>query len=491
MPTNTTMSRRSFLRRGAVLTGGALVAPAVLQGLALLGTNGRVYAAPGDGGYGPLFPTADLRDGVLRISLPAGFQYRSFGVAGTLMSDGNLTPLAHDGMAAYRHGRRIRLVRNHEDRNAPGVGSTAGDPTKKYDPLGGGGTTTLVINPATRELVRDFISLNGTTVNCAGGPTPWNSWLTCEETTVGPTQGWDEPHGYVFDVPAGANSPVDAIPFPAMGRFSHEAVAVDPRTWIVYETEDNGNNSGFYRYVSRRPGRLAEGELEMLAIDGAPNYDTRTDQVLGQKLPVTWVGIPDPDPAAAETDQSAVFFQGFAAGGARFARLEGCWYGQRSIFIVSTNGGNAGVGQVWEYRPRGRDKGTLTLVFESPSEMVLDGPDNITVNPHGGLVLCEDGDGDQFLRGITPKGEIFDFAKNLQNDSEWAGATFISADRGNDEDEDDRGRRDEGENDERQRGHLTLFVNRQGTTRGANPPTPGSEGITFAIWGPWKQGALH
>jgi len=145
---NTPMNRRSFLRRSAVLAGGALVAPAALQGLTALGTNGRAYAAPGNGGYGPLFPTADLRDGVERISVPRGFQYRSFGVAGTPMSDGNLTPLAHDGMAAYHHRGRIRLVRNHEDRNAPGAGSTGGDPAKKYDPKGGGGTTTLVIHPA-------------------------------------------------------------------------------------------------------------------------------------------------------------------------------------------------------------------------------------------------------------------------------------------------------------------------------------------------------
>jgi uncharacterized protein len=480
---NTSISRRSFIRRSMVLAGGVFVAPAALQGLTALGTNGRVSAASGDGGYGPLFPTADLRDGVERISLPEGFQYRSFGVAGTPMSDGNLTPLAHDGMAAYHDGKLIRLVRNHEDRNTPRKGSTAGDPTKKYDPLGGGGTTTLVIDPATRELVRDFISLNGTIVNCAGGPTPWKSWLTCEETTVGTSQGWDKPHGYVFDVPVKANGPVHAIPHPAMGRFSHEAVAVDPRTWIVYETEDNGSDSGFYRYIPRRRGKLAEGTLEMLAIDGAPNYDTRTGQVLGLQLPVTWVTIPDPDPPAAETDQSAVFLQGFAAGGARFARLEGCWHGQRSIFIVSTNGGDAGLGQVWEYRPRGRNTGTLTLIFESPSETVLDAPDNITVSPHGGLLLCEDGDAEQFLRGITLSGAIFDFAENLQNDSEWAGATFILADGHGDEDDEDDG------------GHLTLFVNRQGPTSGENPPLDPDNnddtGMTFAIWGPWKTGALH
>jgi uncharacterized protein len=479
---NTSISRRSFLRRSMVLAGGVVVAPAALQGLTALGTNGRVSAAPGDGGYGPLFPTADLRDGVERISLPEGFQYRSFGVAGTPMADGNLTPLAHDGMAAYRHGGRIRLVRNHEDRNLPGLGSTAGDDAQKYDPQGGGGTTTLVIDPATRELVHDFISLTGTIVNCAGGPTPWHSWLTCEETTQGLSQGWEQPHGYVFDVPVRANGPVPAIPHPAMGRFSHEAVAVDPRTWIVYETEDNGSNSGFYRYIPRRRGQLAEGTLEMLAIDGISNYDTRTGQVLGQALPVTWVTIPIPDPPAAETDQSAVFLQGFAAGGARFARLEGCWHGQGSIFIVSTNGGNAGAGQVWKYRPRGRKTGTLTLIFESPDVTVLDAPDNITVSPHGGLALCEDGDAEQFLRGLTPDGKIFDFAENLQNDSEWAGATFIRAHGDGDEDDDDGG-------------HLTLFVNRQGPTSGVNPPLDPDNnddtGMTFAIWGPWKKGALH
>jgi hypothetical protein len=489
------MNRRSFLRHSTVLAGGAVVAPIPLQGLTALGTNGRAYAALGDGGYGPLSPTADLRDGVERISLPQGFQYRSFGVAGTLMSDGNLTPLAHDGMAAFRRRGRIRLVRNHEDRNAPGAGSTAGDPAKKYDPQGGGGTTTLVIHPATRELVRDFISLTGTTVNCAGGQTPWNSWLTCEETTQGPIQGWDKPHGYVFDVPVRANSPVDAIPYPPMGRFSHGAVAVDPHTWIVYETENNGSNSGFYRYIPRRRGKLDEGTLEMLAIDGTPNYDTRTGQVLGNKLPVIWVTIPDPDPVDAETNQSAVFLQGFALGGVRFTLLEGCWYGQGSIFIVSTSGGDAGVGQVWEYRPHGRDKGTLTLIFESPSAAVLDGPDNITVSPHGGLLLCEDGDDDQFLRGITPEGKIFDFAENLQNDSEWAGATFILTDGREDGDnEDDDGDRGWDEDEKGHHGHLTLFVNRQGPTRGVNPPLDpadnDNEGMTFAIWGPWKAGAL-
>jgi uncharacterized protein len=317
------------------------------------------------------------------------------------------------------------------------------------------------MHPATRALVRDFISLNGTIVNCAGGPTPWHSWLTCEETTEGPTQGWGEPHGYVFDVPAQANGPVPTIPHPAMGRFAHEAVAVDPRPGIVYETEDNGSESGFYRDLPRQRGQLAEGMLELLAIDGRPHDDTRTGQVLGLPLPVTWVPIPEPDPAAAETNQRAVCLQGFAAGGARFARLEGCWSGQGSRFIVSTNGGNAGAGQVWEYRPDGRHTGPLPLIFESPSATVLDAPDHLTVSPHGGLRLGEDGDAEPFLRGLTCTGAIVDVAEHLQNDSEWAGATFIRACGDGDEDAEDDG------------GHLTRFVNRQGPTSGVTPPGSG------------------
>jgi secreted PhoX family phosphatase len=117
-----------------------------------------------------------------------------------------------------------------------------------------------------------------------------------------------------------------------------------------------------------------------------------------------------------------------------------------------------GTGQVWEFRPDG-DEGTLTLIFESPGAPVLNFPDNITVSPQGALLLCEDAPGfDQFLRGVTLDGRIFDFAHNLQTDREWAGATFA--------------------------------VNCQGLTSGPTPPAAGDEGMTFAIWGPWGEGAL-
>jgi hypothetical protein len=454
-------NRRQFLR-GALAAAGSAAAVPALDRLGLLTTRGRVFAAADSGGYGPIAPAPDLRDGVNRISLPAGFQYRSFGVAGDIMSDGNPTPLAHDGMTALLlPNGNTRLIRNHEDRNVPGQGSVFGDPTKKYDPLAGGGCVSLEVNPATRTLVRDFVSINGTIVNCAGGVTPWGSWLTCEETTAGvPT--WGANHGYVFEVPGLAGGPVDAIPLKAMGRFAHEAVAVDPATGIVYETEDSGSTSGFYRFIPDVSGQLGSGQLQMLAVKGKPNYDLQTGQQVGKPLPVEWVDIDDPDPAGATSE--SVFNQGWAKGAATLNRLEGCFFFDGAIYFNSTEGGDAEMGQVWEYRPLGKSGGQLRLVFESPGIEVLNMPDNICVSPRGGILLCEDGDDiHDYLRGISADGAIVDFSQNLQTGSEWAGACFDP-------------------------GGQTLYVNRQGTT--SFPLVPGQEGMTFAIWGPWGNGAL-
>jgi secreted PhoX family phosphatase len=475
------ISRRGFLRGGATITAGAFALPA-LNGLGIMAQHGRAYASDGRGGYGPLSPVADLRDGVERLALPAGFHYRSISVAGTPMTDGNLTPLAHDGMAVFNTNDGFRLIRNHEDRNAaqsPNK-SVGGPKPTKYDQLGGGGTTTLVVNPFTRELERSWVSLNGTIVNCAGGRTPWRSWLTCEETIAGTADGWSKQHGYTFEVPVGADSTVSALPLKAMGRFSHEANATDPLSGIVYETEDAGLTSGFYRFMPNRRAKLSDGGvLQMLAIEGEDNYVTYSGQTVGERLAVTWVAIPEPDPAP---DGGSVFEQGAALGGAAFARLEGIWFGDGAFYFNSTSGGDAKQGQVWEYRPMGKDKGTLTLIFESPSADVLNMPDNITFSPQGGLLLCEDGDDDQYLRGVTLDGKIFDFALNLTNDSEWAGATFAVADPAWNV----GSLRDLGSRSDR----TTLFVNRQGETSGPNPPEAGGEGMTFAIWGPWRDGAL-
>lgn len=472
-----TISRRSFLLRSAAAAGGPTLGAALLQGLTGCGSGGAgglpPRGSPGSDArpqspaaridYGPLATRRAENTGEALLALPAGFRYTVFGRTGSSLSDGRATPGFHDGMAAFAGpGGTIRLVRNHEVRGATPA-RAIGDAALAYDAGAPGGVTTLDVDPRTREPVRGFVSLGGTHTNCAGGPTPWGSWISCEETTLGPATfldgsgrrngGFARPHGYCFEVPAAAQAQVAAAPLRSMGRFVHEAVAVDPAGRFVYETEDRPL-AGFYRFVPDERGRLEKGgRLEMLAVKGRANYDTRRGQRVGAPLPVEWVPIGDPDPAAADVDPDAVNVQGFAGGAAVFSRLEGCWAGARSVFFHSTSGGDKGLGQVWEYRPVAAE---LSLLFESTGADVLDGPDELCVSPRGGLVLCEDGKTDQYLRGLTTAGAIFDFARNVvpgHESREFAGACF-----GPD--------------------GATLFVNVQ------------SPGLTFAIWGPWERGAL-
>ncbi|MGH9942363.1 MAG: alkaline phosphatase PhoX [Pyrinomonadaceae bacterium] len=450
--------------RHTALAGGAALA---LEGL--FARNGMrslggvaAHAQGGAGGYGPLVPKLSNNTGETLLALPEGFQYNVFGKVGAPMADGRLTPGAHDGMAAYDVNGMIHLVRNHEQ-SGGGANSVAFG-SLPYDPKATGGTTTLIVDPVSRLLVYDFVSLSGTVRNCAGGPTPWGSWLTCEETTVGPAANnfYTKPHGYVFDIPAGAYGETPAVALNAMGRFSHEAVAVDPATGVVYETED-ANPSGFYRFIPNRPGfpgqpanLAAGGVLQMLAVKNQPQYDTRTGQTVGQEFEVVWVNIDNPDPLAGQT---SVVNQGIALGGALFERLEGCWYDAvaGSFFFISTSGGTANLGQVWQYTPAGSTEGVLKLFYESSNAATLEAPDNILVSPRGGLVLCEDGGGVNYVRGLSRQGVVFDFASRIGSNTEAAGATFS-------------------------RDGQTLFFNYQGT------------GETYAVWPregfSWADGAL-
>jgi uncharacterized protein len=454
----TTINRRAFLGVTPLAVGAALKTFAAI--------NKRSVSA-GAGGYGDLRPARTRNTGEEILTLPEGFEYTVIGKTGAKMADGTPTPPAHDGMAAFRIKNELRLVRNHEINNGVGRdGAAFGDAARAYDVKAGGGTTTLIIDPKTREIVKDFVSLNGTLHNCAGGPTPWGSWISCEETTLGRSLGKDDSgrerggfsqnHGYCFEVAAGAGAAIKATPLRAMGRFVHEAIAVDARTGIVYLTEDRGA-AGFYRFIPKRQGKLSEGgKLQMLAIAGRRQSDLRTGQKAGEWLNVNWVEINEPDPPDAEKTTDVIYRQGLALGAATFARLEGCWYGGDSIYFTSTSGGEQRFGQVWQYSPQGKDQGKLKLIFESPEEAVLDMPDNICVSPNGGLILCEDGHNEQYIRGLTREGKIFDFAKNIlpgYEDKEFAGATFSP----------------DGQ---------TLFVNIQ---------TPG---LTLAIWGPWERGTL-
>lgn len=462
--------RRAFLT-GSLSAAAAVALERLVVRKELFAARGATYehllAAKGAGGYGGLRPVAAQNTGETLLALPEGFHYNVFGKLGDKLADGRPTPTAHDGMATFLVKGELRLVRNHEIHNGIGrAGVTIGEANKSYDALAGGGTTTLVVDAKTRQLKRSFVSLSGTLQNCAGGLTPWGSWVSCEETISGKQKftdaqqrqrgGFAEEHGYCFEVFAKDNELKKIEPLRAMGRFVHEAIAVDPKTGIVYETEDQGS-AGLYRFLPKKKGKLAEGgRLQMLAIKDKPQYDTRRGQTMGAQFEAHWVEISDPDPASAATDAASVYKQGREKGGATFARLEGIWYGAGSIFFTSTSGGEKFRGQVWRYTPRGADDGVLTLLFESPDEAVLDGPDNLCVSPRGGLVLCEDGREEQFLRGLTADGRIFDFAKNIAPGAEkieFAGATFSP----------------DGQ---------TLFFNIQ------------RPGMTFAVWGNWTDGAL-
>ena len=369
----TMLDRRALLKRGAAVTAGTLLAGTGTQALAARaalaapGRRGQSTQAADNGGYGPIGPVADRTTGLPLLSLPGGFEYASFGHEASYAaqlglpeatgSDGYPTPGRHDGMAAFATSTPgvVRLVRNHEQ----GYGTTStstrsydkaliGDPANAYDTSAAGGCTTLTFDTRALTLTDSFVSLNGTSVNCAGGPTPWGSWLSCEETVNGTQNGFPVNHGYVFEVPVGEVVD-DPQPYRAMGRFAHEAVAVDPATGIVYETEDDGDTSGFYRFLPAVPGDLSRGGvLQMLAVKEQPRFVTNTgvsDRV-GNPLPVEWVTISDPDPASIT--RNSVFDQGWAQGAATFARLEGCWYDGGSIFFNATSGGDARAGQVWE-----------------------------------------------------------------------------------------------------------------------------------------------
>ena len=349
------------------------------------------------------------------LALADGFEYA------VLSTSGRGRPAAYDGMAAFGlPDGSVRLLRNHEL-----SGKEALDPATAYDPKAGGGTTTLVLASDLRSVDDEFVSLSGTVRNCSGGATPWRSWLSCEESTESTPHGRSKPHGYVFEIPVSADGPVEATPLTEMGRFLHEAAAVDPSDGTVYLTEDNGYDSGLYRFTPDVPGRLASGgRLEMLAVDGEDGFDTAYGRREGLVLPVRWVPIDDPDPAAADEDTSAVFNQGLARGGARFRRGEGCCFVGSTLFVTATEGGNAVLGQVWALDPAAAE---LRLVLEADAVDELCGPDNITPGPQPDtVVVAEDpvAESATRLHVLGPDGSLVTFAENISDGTEFAGVCF-------------------------------------------------------------------
>ncbi len=512
-------NRRRLLKGSAAMMAmGAMGSLGGLYARQARAAGDPVRTAPIPSPYGPLAPVADRSTGLPLLLLPAGFRYSTFAWTGDRLADGTPCPGSHDGMAVMLqdrvrgrprpgpddgrgHPREVVLIRNHERGTgtpiaAPGMYDTG--LISNGTPDGGtpaGGTTTLRYRNG--KWTHAEASLGGTLVNCAGGRTPWGTWLSCEEIKTNDVSSTGRRHGYVFEVDPDAER-TSGRPLVGMGRFSHEAVAVDPRTGDVYLTEDDRNKSGFYRYVPNdRDGRYGSlengGRLQAARVKGRPNADL-TVAAIGQEFELEWVDIPDPDLdsilapsgfpdiSAGET-LSGPFAQGWSEGALRMSRGEGIFHADGKLFIVDTSTGTdadgrngRGNGAVWVLDLRTQ---RLRALFVSGDQLAAHNPDNITVSPRGGVVLCEDGgtSPDRYgpgarLIGLTRHGESFYLGKNnieltstqIANagksveegdyrDNEFAGACWSPDGR-------------------------TLFVNAQ---------TPG---ITFAITGPWRHGPL-
>ena len=213
-----------------------------------------------------------------------------------------------------------------------------------------------------------------------------------------------------------------------MGRFEHEAVCVDPRTGIVYLTEDK-NDGLFYRFIPNTPGKLAEGgRLQALAIKGVAGADTRNqdDRLwnVGDWREISWIDMDD-----VEAPNDDLRQRGHAAGAALVARGEGLWWGKDEFYMTATSGGPIRRGQVMRVQPGlngAADR--IQLFVESTDEKTLNMGDNITVAPWGDLIVCEDNYSSTIrnhLKGVTPDGQVYTIARNVfTGNSEFAGACF-------------------------------------------------------------------
>ncbi len=463
------LSRRTMLNRSArglgIVLGGAV--PGLLGGADAASAQGRRHGRDrgrGHGehavGYGPL-----VDDPAGMLSLPEGFGYDLVAQSGvSRLESGELMPDDPDGTAAFqRRGGGSVLVVNHE------IGGSEAHKVPQLDGLtfdaaAHGGTTTIEVDRHGR-VTRHYVSLAGTLNNCAGGRTPWETWITCEETdkVLAGT-----PHGYCFEVdPHDEAANRDPRPIRCLGRFAHESVVVDPDRHAIYQTEDAGSPNGLlYRWTPPADAlALRKGSLRALApeagtLEAMRAYTKRGELVAdlsvatepGTTYRVRWANVP-------ERDAKVVPVRTQIARITRSRKLEGMWWGDGGAYVVASfaraSDGSLAQhdGQVWFLDPD-RDTIELKLWFAyTPADRDgdPDGPDTITVSAYGGVIIAEDGEGKQHLVGATQRGETFFLARNDDPaGNEFTGPTFS-------------------------RDRRTLFANVQ------------SPGRVFAITGPFRR----
>ena len=419
------MNRKEFLTKATLLTFGMLSAPQLLanKNKKILKTNNLIK---------------DI-NGIL--DLPKDFSYKIISRENDLMDDGLTVPTSADGMACFQGNQdKVILIRNHEIGHVPNIENFL-----KSNPLGPrflhyikdngknfydiknnktqcfGGTTNIIYNTKLEKVELQYLSLGGTLVNCSGGSSPWNTWLSCEETVKKKGAGLNKNHGYVFEVyPYDVVKLTKAVPLKSMGRFRREAIAFDISSGYIYQTEDRERGL-LYRFIPKNKQKLFKGGvLQALSIEKMEGIHTsnwkKNKFILNKKYKVKWIDLKN-----INSPNDTLRHEGKKLGCNPFARGEGIYYHNNNVYFTCTNGGNNRCGQIWKYSI---GDSSINLFYESDNSTSLNMPDNLIISPWGDIIVCEDGKGRDRLVGIKPNGAIYYIASNALNNSEFAGATF-------------------------------------------------------------------
>ncbi len=448
------ITRRQLLNRSASTGAGLVAASSGLVPVTASPADARSSGHHSHDHEARLFPPLEFSDGDL-LALPPGFRYDVVAVSGvTDLHDGSgtmigKTPERPDGTGAVRFGHHLRLLQNHEagpgsEWPVPFVGGTV------YDRGALGGGVTVIETRKSGARLSEWVGLSGTVSNCAGGLTPWGSWLTCEETedTAG-TDSLEQDHGFVFEVFADTPEEQSPRPIRAWGRYKHEAVVVEPTRERVYLTEDSSEPNGlFYRWKAPHGYRLGgyvaqslkrdDGKLEAMVVltgDGSvlPDLAYITSAQIGRPFKTAWKEVPDRH--ASSTSVRLQFADGEVT---RSKKLEGAWGDEHGLYFAASYAideldlpadATKHDGQLWYYDYR---RETLTLMAYFPYnellhsetldpetglgfslDLAFDGPDNVHVSPYGSLILAEDGGTAQHLLSWSRETGAQAIARNL------------------------------------------------------------------------------